>query len=185
MGVQAEDRVRGALLAGLAVVALVVGGWWWQRSAPVTGPVPARAESTPPAGASLDQLLVTVDKDGRVLPGPEETLVLHQEPAAPAPGMVARTVWVERSQLDPTGPPLVRQTAAASGEDYQLLVGCTGPGKLTVTFSGAGDGGPGLPVACASPPVTIIVTASGGPLQVRFVAADGGVGLDAQLTALF
>ncbi|MCI4063090.1 hypothetical protein MRQ36_11070 [Micromonospora sp. R77] len=183
MGVQAEDRVRGALLAGLAVAVLAVGGWWWRGCAPATGPVTARTEPTPASGAPLDRLLVTVDsEDGRVLPGPEETLVLHQEPDGRAE--VPSPVWVERSHLDGTGPPLVRQTNPSAGERHLLLVGCTGPGKLTVSFSGTGDGGPGLPVDCTGAPTTVAVTAAGGPLQVRFVAAGGGVDLDARLSTL-
>ncbi|MFC4146676.1 hypothetical protein ACFO0M_10450 [Micromonospora mangrovi] len=185
MGAEATERVRGALLAGSALAVLVGGGWWWRESAPATGPLVARVAPTPTAGSPLDRLLVSVDpEDGGVLPGPRETLVLQEEPSAPARAEVAYPVWAERSHLDGAGPPLVRQTAAAADEDYLLLVGCTGPGKLTVTFSGTGDGGSGLPVDCTGASATVTVTASGGPLQVRFVATGGGVDLDARLSAL-
>ncbi|MCW3813082.1 hypothetical protein ONA91_01235 [Micromonospora sp. DR5-3] len=202
----ADDRVRGALLAGLTVAALAAGGWWWQRSAPALGET--GASPSPSTGAFLepgvrladpDTRRVTVDPDarrvtvdpetGQVLPGPEADpdagLVVHQEPGAAAEVLSSHAVWAERSQLAPGDGPLVRQANPSAGERHLLTVSCSGPGTLTVAYSGSDQDGTPLTTTCAETPLARRIDAAGGPLLVRFTVAGGAVDLDARLVALF
>ncbi|WP_446217258.1 hypothetical protein [Micromonospora sp. IBHARD004] len=191
MGARADDRLRGGLLAGLAVAALVAGGWWWRYAAPATGPVPAAVSSAPATSApppAARRVLIDPE-DGHIIQGPEayldEALVFHQESGAPNATLVSHTVWEDTSHLTKSDRPLIRQTSPSAGERYLLVVGCAGAGTLTVAFSGSGDEGSGRRVTCAELPLTVTLTAAGGPLQVRFTVADGEVDLDARLSALF
>lgn len=192
MGVTADDRVRGALLAGLALAALAVGGWWWRQAVPATGPVPAAlasAPATPAPPAPESALGVVIDEsDGQIIGSteadPDEPVVIHQESGAPQETMIPHVVWQDRSHLEAGQDPLVRQTTPSPGARYLLMAGCTGPGKLSVTFSGSSGDGPGQPVTCSGPPLIVTLVASGGPLAVRFAVTDGEVDLDARLSAL-
>lgn len=192
MGAGADDRLRGGLLAGLALGALVAGGWWWREATPATGPVAAPLSSAPPTLAPADppsaEHFVVVDPDGgRVIqgsgPGPDESVVLHQESGAAAP-LVPDTVWADRSHLAPADDPLIRQSASSDGERYLLVVTCSGSGTLTVSVSGSREDGPPARVVCSGAPTTLPVTGAGGPLRVRFAVADGEVDLDARLASL-
>ncbi|MFG3687790.1 hypothetical protein [Micromonospora sp. NPDC047740] len=190
----ADDRVRGALLAGLTVAGLAAGGWWWRQAAPALGP--AGASPSPSADAFLepgvrlgdpDTRRVFVDPDtGQVIPGPEadpdEGLVVHQEPGAAAEAFSTRALWSERSHLGAGDAPLVRQTNPSAGERHLLAVSCTGPGTLTVAYSGSDQDSTPLTTTCAGTPLVRPLTAGGGgPLLVRFTVADGEVDLDARL----
>ena len=190
MGAGVDDRLRGGLLAGLALAALVAGGWWWRVATPATGPVAAPVSSAPPTLAPADRPsaghFVVVDPgDGRAIggsaPGPAESVVLQESGAAP---LVPDTVWADRSHLAPGDDPLIRQSAASDGERYVLVVTCSGAGTLFVTVSGFRDDGPPIRVVCSGTPTTLPVTAAGGPLQVRFAAVDGEVDLDGRLASL-
>lgn len=189
----ADDRVRGALLAGLALAATAVGAWWWQASAPVLGPAPGAGPS-PSTSAFLERgVRVAVDPQTGQLRGeadPDAGVVFRLEPDAgvafpPGPdGAVERTetVWQEQSHLDPGDGPLVRQSNPAPGERQLLTISCTGSGTVTVHFLGSDEAGP-LTATCAA--VTVhSLTASGGPLLVRFTVAGGGVDLNARLAAV-
>lgn len=189
MGAAVDDRLRGGLLAWLALAALAVGGWWWHQAAPATGPVAAPLGSGPPSLAPepspLDRVLV--EPDGRVSRGPgtepDVPVVIHQESGAAAL-LVSHAVWEDRSHLTPGDAPLVRQSAPSNGERHLLMVTCTGPGTLTVVVSGSREDTPQERVACSGSPTTRSVTAAGGPLLVRFSVTDGEVDLQARLLAL-
>lgn len=192
MGAGTDDRWRGGLLAGLALGALVAGGWWWGEARPATGPVASPLSSAPPTLApadrpSAEQFVVVDPDDGRVIqgsgPGPAESVVLHQESGAAAL-LVPDIRWEDRSHLAPGDDPLIRQSASSDGERYLLMVSCSGAGTLTVTVSGSRDDGSPTRVVCSGAPTTLPVTAAGGPLRVRFAVADGEVDLDARLASL-
>ncbi|WP_319463492.1 hypothetical protein [Micromonospora sp. RTP1Z1] len=192
MGARADDRLRGGLLAGLAVAALAAGGWWWRHAAPATGPVPSALSSAPATSApppAARRVLVDAEDGHIIIQGSkanlDEALVFHQESGAPDAGLVSQTVWEDRSHLERGDEPLIRQATPSMSDRYLLVVGCTGRGKLTVAFSGFGDDGPGQEVTCPGPSVTVPLTSSGGPLQVRFTVTYGDVDLDARLSALF
>ncbi|MFD2766636.1 hypothetical protein [Micromonospora eburnea] len=180
----ADERVRGVLLAGLALAVLAVGVWWWRDSAPVVGAVDA---SPSPSTRTSPEHLFLVDPDtGQVLPGPEldpdEAVVVQQEPDVP-PATVVSDIWVARSHLLPGDAPLVQQAARSPGERHLLTVSCTGSGMLAVTFTGSEEDDTPLRTTCPARLLTQPLTASGGPLLVRFTVADGEVDLDARLVA--
>jgi hypothetical protein len=192
MGV--DDRVRGALLAGAAVAALTVGGWWWRDSTPALGPV--EATPAPSAGAFLEPgvrldprpgLRPTDPQLGEVVtgPDPEGPVVIHQEPGRPAATLISHTVWADRSPLRPGAGPVVRQFTPSAGERYLLTVGCTGPGEVVVTWSGAGSDASAVQTSCDPGQVVQELTAAGGPLLVRFTVEGDAADLDARLVALF
>ncbi|MFU8874926.1 hypothetical protein [Micromonospora sp. SL4-19] len=184
----AEDRVRGVLLAGLTVAALALGGWWWREAAPDFGPVvPTPSPSlVEPTDQPLGQVVYIDPATGQVVDGPEtgleDTVILHQAPDAPGPA--ERTIWVDRSHLGADDDPLVRQAQAASGERYLLTLACTGPGQLAVEHFGAREEGSEAVIPCSASPTAVTLTASGGPLLVRFTASIGEIDLDARLTSL-
>ncbi|MEU2614445.1 hypothetical protein ABZ570_23115 [Micromonospora sp. NPDC007271] len=193
----ADDRVRGVLLAGLALAAMALGAWWWRDSAPALGPTgpspsPSSASLQPdvrlgdPAGqvvgspeADLDERVVVqlgADPDGRVL--------VQQGPDAPGPTVVSRSVWQERSHLAAGHDPLVRQVNGAFGERHLLIASCSGPGTLTVNWSGVEEDDTSLTTTCAATPIVQRLTASGGPMLVRFTAEAGELDLNAQLSSV-
>ncbi|OKI52806.1 hypothetical protein [Micromonospora sp. CB01531] len=192
----ADDRVRGALLAGLTVAGLAAGGWWWRQAAPVLGPT--GAAPSPSADAFLEPGVRLADPDtsrvfvnldtGQVIAGPEadpdEGLVVHQEPGAPGETLSSHAVWTERSHLDAGNERMVRQTNPTAGERHFLTVSCTGSGTLTVALSGSDEDDPPHMTTCTRT-LALHFTASGGPLLVRFTVADGELDLDARLVTLF
>ncbi|SCL14594.1 hypothetical protein GA0070624_0470 [Micromonospora rhizosphaerae] len=189
MGAGADDRLRGGLIAGLALAALAAGGWWWRAAAPASGPVPAALSSAPaPVEQSpVDRFLVDPE-NGYIIQAtgadPDEPLVLHQKSGAAMPE-VSHVVWEDRSRLAAGDVPLARQSSSSYGERHMLVVTCSGSGALTVTIAGSLDDRPGQRVPCSGSPTTLALTSAGGPLLVRFTAADGAVDLDARLVAVF
>lgn len=192
MDAGAQDRWRGALLAGAALVALSVGGWWWRTAAPAGGPVatPVSSEPAVPAEEPLAHKRFVVDaENGYLIESPEgdEPVVLHQEPGATAPG-ASHVVWEDRSHLLPGDEPLVLEFHPSAGERYLLVVSCAGSGSLTFAATGAEGNGDGAEqrAACTGAPISLgPLTAAGGPLRVRFTATDFAIDLEARLVALF
>ncbi|SCE73995.1 hypothetical protein GA0074695_0732 [Micromonospora viridifaciens] len=181
----ADDRVRGVLLAGLVLAAMGLGAWWWRDSAPALGP--QGASPSPSASAFLQADVWLVDPDtGQVTGGPgadpDEAVVVHQGPDQAA--VVPRSVWQERAHLVVGQDPLIRQVNPAPGERHLLTASCTGPGTLVVDWSGAEEDD-SLTTTCAATPIARPLTASGGPLLVRFTVEDGEVDLDARLSSAF
>ncbi|NES31397.1 hypothetical protein GCE86_23800 [Micromonospora terminaliae] len=184
-----DERIRGALLAGLAVVALVAGAGWWRAAAPVlgrTGPDPA-----PSTGAFLEPgVRVAVDPaTGQVLPGPEadpdEPVVIEEKPdGVPRWRDVSHTVWREQSRLMPDGAPVTRRANASDGARFLLTVSCSGPGTVFVGFTGSSEDDTEQGLSCGGPADRVVVSARGGPLLVRFAAVRDQVDLDARLDAL-
>ncbi|MGC5017477.1 hypothetical protein [Micromonospora sp. DT47] len=145
MSVEAGDRLRGGVLAGAALFALVAGGWWWRAAAPATGPAPA-AGSTPPSpdrgapdpagvldgvlAASPDSAVrIRVDQDGRIV----ESTVLPDGPGDPDLGLprFTDTMWRERLVLVPGQPP-ERRESPPDGVRHLLQYRCTGDGELLI-----------------------------------------------------
>ncbi|SBT52428.1 hypothetical protein [Micromonospora narathiwatensis] len=174
----ADDRVRGALLAGLASFAVLLGAGWWRHSAPVLGPVDA---SPSPSTLARPQRVFTLDP--RTGQGPEEDPdeTVLAEPLDPQNVVLLGSLWEARSHLTPGDGPLVRQVNPEFGERHLLTASCTGPGTLTVEWSGAEEDYTSLTTTCAATPIVQPLTASGGPMLVRFTVEDGAVGLDARL----
>ncbi|TYC01006.1 hypothetical protein FXF53_12435 [Micromonospora sp. WP24] len=74
MDVDAQDRLRGRVLVGATVLALVVGGWWWRAAAPedeqalgLAASVPGLAARAPGAAAPIAGLTARAT-DMRILP---------------------------------------------------------------------------------------------------------------------
>ncbi|MEU3454097.1 hypothetical protein ABZ671_10895 [Micromonospora sp. NPDC006766] len=182
----ADDRVRGLLLAGLTVAALVVGGWWWREAAPAIGPV-RPLPSPSPAESMVGQVVLVDPATGRVVDRLEtdrEDPVIPHQGAGAAQVNPARTVWQDRSHLSPDADPLVRQVDAAPDGRFLLTIGCNGQGTVTVTYSGAyGDESEPL-IACPTAAQPFALTASGGPMLVRFTVSGDEVDLNARLASM-
>ncbi|MET8909293.1 hypothetical protein [Micromonospora sp. NPDC004551] len=183
-----DERIRGALLAGLTVAALAAGAGWWRAAAPAlgrTGPEPA-----PSTGAFLEPGIRLVDpRTGQVLPGPEadpdESVVIHEEPGGVARRRaVSHTVWEDQSLLAPAGPPVTRRANASDGAEFLFTVACSGAGALVVRFTGSSMDDTEQVLSCNGPPHVTVVNSRGGPLLVRFVALRDQIELDARLEAL-
>ncbi|MCW3841648.1 hypothetical protein ONA70_16225 [Micromonospora yasonensis] len=181
-----DDRVRTALLAGLAAAALATGASWWQGSAPALGPI--EPSPSPSRDAFLQPGVRLVDPaTGQVLAGsdPEEPVVVHVRPTDPlVTGGGAVELWHERSQLVPGSPPLARQSSTSDVGQYMLTVRCSGPGAVIIEFSGARYDLPPSNVRCGDGSQSSVVESAGGPLLVRFSAVEGEVDLDARLVQL-
>lgn len=186
-----DERIRRAVLAGLAVAVLAAGAAWWRAAAPALGrTVPDPAPST---GAFRQPgLRVTLDAEtGRVLPGPEADpdapVVVHEDPGGVARRLeVWQTVWREKSLLMPDGAPVTRRASASDGAQFLLVVRCSGSGAVAARFTGSSDDETERMLNCEGPDAVSIsvVDARGGPLLVRFVAVRDQVDLDARLDAL-
>lgn len=181
-----DERVRTALLAGLTVAALAVGGWWWQGSAPVLGQ--AGPSPSPSASASPSRAVVLLDPaTGQVLASvaPEDAVIVHRAPGEPPiQGDAVRELWHERSHLEPTGPPRARRSSASGDTRYLLSVRCTGPGAVVVEVFAAWYNPSPRNVRCGEGGQTSVLEGTGGPLLVRFSAVDGELDLDARLSTL-
>ncbi|MEU8260923.1 hypothetical protein AB0C02_09925 [Micromonospora sp. NPDC048999] len=183
----AGDRTRGALLAGLTVAALAVGGWWWREAAPATGPIrPTPSPSTlePLMGRTFEIDPATGGVVGVWQTDPEDPEILPEEVDA-AQVNRSRTIWQDRSHLRPDADPLVRQVNAAPDDTFLLTIDCTGEGTLMVTYSGVDADKSEGAVTCPTAQLTIALTASGGPLLLQFTAHDGAIDLDARLASMF
>ncbi|WP_089157403.1 hypothetical protein [Micromonospora sp. NBS 11-29] len=185
-----EERIRRALLTGLTVLALAVGGWWWRSAMPDLGPVgsgpgsgsadpaPFTPESDPFADRAA-RVRVVDPATGDVSSGGRPGLaVVEREPAR------SDLLWHDGSHLR-AGAGVERQTSSAPGARHLLTVACRGPGPLTVSWSGAADDGAQLLVDCGGPAVFQPLVATGGPVVVRFTAGERQLDLDAGLAGLY
>ncbi|MFI7603665.1 hypothetical protein ACIBTV_00895 [Micromonospora sp. NPDC049366] len=196
---EAGDRPRAAILAGATVLALVMGGWWWQASAPVTGP------GVPESSVERSARLVPTDPDGgavfHVDPSTGTASRVDRGPVG-APGEVGgrrrgadaveaelphlpKTHWRERTALSPQRG-VTRQAHTSAGASYELQYFCVGPGELRITVYGSRSGGQDqFQVACDGSFNGVTLVGSGDPLRISLTTADDrSVRVEAQLVAL-
>ncbi|MEV4842054.1 hypothetical protein AB0K20_02300 [Micromonospora matsumotoense] len=133
MGVEVGggDRLRGAVLAVAALLALVGGGWWWSATAPATHPA-AAVSPGPSGGAEATRRVVVIDpRTGRVLKSTE----LPGASGDPDVGLprFTDTWWRERMTLVAGRPP-VRRESPPDGVRHLLQFRCSGDGTLLVSF---------------------------------------------------
>ncbi|MFI7548712.1 hypothetical protein ACIBQ2_03105 [Micromonospora sediminimaris] len=198
MNVDAIHRLRGALLAAVAVAALTLGGWWWRVAAPEaqTGVgLPSAVtywRGNPVTGGTVSELphatsSVLVDaRTGAVAgadDGPAERPATGS--AAPSGWYVGGTelVWTESARLG-SGAAVVRQTRMERGERHLLRLRCTGPGELLVAVAGARSAAP-MTVGCDGGQVMMELTGIGAAARLSFSPAGSEpVQIEARLIAL-
>ncbi|MCX5068011.1 hypothetical protein OOJ91_19395 [Micromonospora lupini] len=200
-----DDRLRSAVLAGVAVAALAVGGWWWRAAAPETaagsaGPSTATPSAGPSVSTALERLLASEVPEDRVTVriNPESGEVVEFESRSAvdpqtgktlgsedAPGdlpVFRETIWREQRELPP-GEGVTRQ-ASADGAHYVLQYRCTRPGALAVTGTGAEIAGPPR-IDCDGAVATAEVRPGRGPFLVSLSAVgDEPIDVEAQLVAI-
>lgn len=179
-------RLRGALLVGVGVAALALGGWWWRVEAP----------ASPPAGDRLGESSLREDPVDwttfRQEPGASSSIVLDSATGAvlvdPRTGQVVGSVvesdagrgagrdagrravvWTERASLS-AGTALAREARIGRDERKLLIFSCTGPGELLVTVIGARAADP-LTVGCDGTVITTEMTGTGANVTVSFSTA--------------
>ncbi|MFC0503848.1 hypothetical protein [Micromonospora costi] len=207
----AGARLRGGVLIGAAVLALLAGGWWWQANAPASGPAPVAgaaggAGSAPGARRAPERpesvARVVVDAEtGEVLRadglpgvsidprtgmvtdvgGAPGELFYRPDPEGGLPRF-ALTTWRVAETLVP-GSPVVRQ-ASDDGGRYLLQYRCVRPGTLRVRVTGAQIDAPSR-VDCDGTVTTARVAPTSGPIRVSLSAVGNGpIVAEAQLVAL-
>ncbi|MEH1027940.1 hypothetical protein ACWD6L_10575 [Micromonospora profundi] len=212
MDAGADDRLGSAVLAGVAVAALVVGGWWWRATAPEPTAGPARPTAEPSAEPSVSTVMERVVASGmadgpvRVRIDPETGEVSEAQTRSrvvidPATGMIVdidgppgdsfgtgdlplfkETVWRERRELTP-GEAVIRQSAD-NGARHLLQVRCTRLGSLAVKVTGARLAGSPR-IDCDGTIATAVVLPDGGRIRVSLVSTAGQpVDVQAQLVTV-
>ncbi|MCF0093498.1 hypothetical protein [Micromonospora sp. MH99] len=204
----ADGRLRSAVLAGVTLAALAVGGWWWRAAAPtpMAGPVGVPS-AEPSVSTELERVLARGVPEGRVTVrvDPETGEAVRVESRSPlvdpATGTVVdlgddqgvlspgsdlpsfrMMVWREQRELTP-GQEVTRQSAD-DGSRYLLQYRCTRPGTLAVTGTGAGIAGPPR-IDCDGTLASAEVLPGGGPFRVTLSAVgDEPIDVQAQLVAL-
>ncbi|MEU0549627.1 hypothetical protein [Micromonospora sp. NPDC005979] len=204
-----HDRLRSAVLVGVALGALAVGGWWWRAAAPV----PVAGSVRPPVVApsvstELERVLarlepesrvtmrvdsqrgevVRMDGDRRVVIDPEtgEATDLGADVGVLVPGSdlpsFRSTIWREQRELAP-GEERTRQ-ASDDGSRFLLQYRCTRPGTLAVTSTGARLAGPAR-IDCDGTLASARLLPGGGPFRVSLSAVgDQPIDVEAQLVEL-
>ncbi|WP_435205385.1 hypothetical protein [Micromonospora sp. bgisy143] len=209
MSAAGDDRVRSAVLVGMALGALAVGGWWWRAAAPapVAGPVRPPVVA-PSVSTELERFLarvepgeqltmrvdpqrgevVRVDGNRRVVINPEtgEATDIDGDVGVLVPGSdlpsFRSTIWREERELAP-GEERTRQ-ASDDGSRFLLQYRCTRPGALAVTSTGAEIAGPPR-IDCDGTLASARVLPGGGPFRVSLSAVgDQPIDVAAQLVAL-
>ncbi|MGI5524313.1 hypothetical protein ACQEUX_25705 [Micromonospora sp. CA-259024] len=205
----ADDRLRSAVLGGVALVALAVGGWWWRAAAPAPVAAPV---GRPMAEASVSTQLERVLADG----APDERVEMRVDsqtgevvrmrddarvtidaatgtitdidgdpralfPAGDLPAF-RETIWREQRELAP-GQGVARQSTD-DGSRYLLQYRCTRPGTLQVTVTGASIiGSPRID--CDGTIANVEVLPASGPIRVSLATVgDREIDVQAQLVAL-
>lgn len=157
MSVYPEERRRDAVLVGLLVLALLAGVAWWTRAdpgvdagaaAPDPGPraglrpgtsssAGAPGERGVPGSPSAGSSVVVDAETGQVIAGadPGTSLVLGNW--WPSAGRVGAVRWRDTRLLTDNVRSLRRQTAAAPGQRFRLLLTCAGPGELRFAVANA------------------------------------------------
>ncbi|MFF5178798.1 hypothetical protein ACFY2Q_12335 [Micromonospora sp. NPDC000316] len=205
-------RLRSAVLAGVAVAALAVGGWWWQAAAPTVGsarPSTAEPSGEPTLSTAMERVLAAGVPDGRpvtVRVDPETGEVNEVRSRSrvvidPATGAVVdvegppgdgfttgdlplfkETVWRVRRELSP-GVAVTRRSADDGGR-HLLQFRCTRPGSLAVAVTGARVAGPSH-VDCDGTIATAEVVSAGGSIRVSLLSTGAQpIDVQAQLVTL-
>ncbi|MFG1881227.1 hypothetical protein [Micromonospora sp. NPDC049102] len=208
MDAAVDDRLRSAVLVGVALAALALGGWWWRAAAPapVAGPV-GRPVVAPSVSTELERIVasgvpeerVTVWVDpqtgeavrvggdrGRVIELGTDASADNGAEGVLVPGSdlpsFRDTIWREQRELAP-GEERTRQ-ASDDGARYLLQYRCTRPGTLAVTSTGAEIVGPPR-IDCDGTLASAQVLPGGGPFRVSLSAVgDRPIDVQAQLVAL-
>lgn len=204
----ADGRLRSAVLVGVALAALTVGGWWWRAAAPA----PMAGSAGPPTAApsvstELERVIASARPDERVTVRVDsetgDVVDFERRPSLidPATGALTgvdgdegvlspgsdlpsfrETVWREDRELTP-GQGLTRQ-ASDDGTRYLLQYRCTRPGAMAVTGTGAEIVGPPR-VDCDGSVASAEVLPGGGPFRVSLSAVGNQpIDVEAQLVAL-
>jgi hypothetical protein len=213
MDAGADDRLRSAVLVGMTLAALAVGGWWWRAAAPAPTAGPAASPSPAPTvataldrAASLaepdERVTVRVDGetgdvlgvDGRsgVTIDPETGMVIDVDGVPgemfyepDATGALPRFPMTSW-RVQATITPTTGITRQAAGNDgrYLLQYRCTRPGALRVTLGGAQMSGPEQ-IDCDGVITTAELSGAGGPIQVTLTVVDAqSIDVEAQLVEL-
>ncbi|MFF0720202.1 hypothetical protein [Verrucosispora sp. NA02020] len=198
MHVDPVHRLRGALLAGIGAVALVLGGWWWQTQAPTPsttvsiGSGAAVRHATTWRTAPGARMSVLDSRTGSVVSvSPDRAYAPPDGPADASSDAghrsvrraeVQNVVWTESTKLS-EGASVVRQAPIGYGESFRLRFRCVGPGDLLVTVDGARAADP-ITIGCDSAVATTEVTGTGGPVRISFSTAGAEpLHLEARLIA--
>ncbi|MFG3557899.1 hypothetical protein ACGGAQ_26320 [Micromonospora sp. NPDC047557] len=204
MDAATDDRLRSAVLAGVTLAALAVGGWWWRAAAPAPVGVPS---AEPSVSTELERFLANGVPEGRVtlqvnpetgeavrvegrppLVDPETGTVIDLgddqgvlSPGSDLPSFRA-TIWREQRELTP-GQGVTRQSSD-DGSRFLLQYRCTRPGTMAVTSTGAEIVGPPR-IDCDGTVASAEVLPGGGPFRVSLSAVgDKPIDVEAQLVAL-
>ncbi|MFC8849432.1 MULTISPECIES: hypothetical protein [unclassified Micromonospora] len=213
MGGVGVDRLRGGVLAGLAVLVVVAGGAWWRAAAPTVGPTggPSRPSGVdavlvrPPSGgtdsggtffvdAATGRTFVVDPAAGRTVVIDAATArVLTQHPAVAGPregeglgGDVGGfgSLWEARLTLRPGLPPQQRTVTAAGSRPHLLQHRCVGAGELLLTTVRSGRR-ESRRVACDGSVASVWLYGGTGPIRIAFAASGGTpIVVDARLAAL-
>ncbi|MFI9642812.1 hypothetical protein ACIG87_22585 [Micromonospora sp. NPDC051925] len=180
--VDGGDRLRGAVLAGAVLLALVGGGWWWSATAPTTGPVGA-VSPQPSAGTEAPRRgVVMIDaRTGRVLASTE----LPSASGDPDVGLptFTDTRWRERMTLVAGRAP-VRRESPADGVRHLFQYRCSGDGTLLVAIL-HDDPPQRRQIDCDGELVAWELTGQGGRTRLEFSAVGpGSVELEAQVVVV-
>ncbi|MEV6519403.1 hypothetical protein AB0M37_26860 [Micromonospora chalcea] len=198
-----EERDGRALLAGLTVLALLLGSGWWRSAAPEPGPAtsavsasvdltprnwrvdPSTGEARPVPRAGRDAGASLGPRRGPRAEPDRSVVIQVEDDGTTRVLQMSHVVWRERSRLTPGAPPVVRQVRPTRGDHYRLSVSCAGDGVVAVLVSGVGDDDFRRALRCGEQLDVPVVGGRGELVQMRFVAIRGRAELDARLEALY
>jgi hypothetical protein len=213
MDAGADDRVRSAVLVGVALAALAVGGWWWRAAAPAPTAGPAASPSpVPTVATALDRAALLAEPDERVtvrldsetgevlgvdgragVTIDQETGMVTDVDGVPGEmfydpdatgGLPRFPVTSWRVQATVTPTTGITRQSAGNDARYLLQYRCTRPGEMRVRLSGAQISGPDQ-IFCGGVTTTAELSGTGGPIQVTLTVVDAqSIDVEAQLVEL-
>ncbi|RKN17094.1 hypothetical protein D7147_20720 [Micromonospora musae] len=152
MDVDAQDRLRGRVLVGATVLALVVGGWWWRAAAPederalgLAASVPGLAARAPGAAPPIAGLTARAT-DMRIGPMDVDPGAVYE--VDPATGVAVRAEPGDRLvfRVEPDGS--VFRVDPETGEVVRVESGAGATGSGSGRYGGgrAATGGANRPL---------------------------------------